>query len=479
MQTLWEHTKNDRVHRNGQDPLGAVESLLPQTRMAMLLPSQVFDEETLRRTLHTLADAGWNSVALPIFFEGYPIYFSETWAHYGLRRQHPNFRKWNPIAVAFDVAWRRNLDILFFIRPYEVDRMARQRLGPVLNRYPRWAAQPHPKISHEQYGGPHRNLFFCPVNRDYRRFLCDVLHALLEEYPFHGLLMDLRRYPFFRFPRQNFVPWCYCRECRSRSLEELGFDPASLDFEKEKAMVERWQEWQVRQMDQALSYIRTRALKARATVRVLGLLTSDPGVEESGIQPLIHWKTWVDKSLVEGLVLDRYSMNLDAFEQQVQKDLENLPRNSFLLPMLPRNVEQGEDFLEVFDALPLPGFVTRFQNWEAPDFRPQKRIAFEQNAFTVESDPIRAICVLFQNMANRAPYEEEFCAFLGDLARILLQNDRELDLERLMIVADNVRGLLERTQEGRLEFGAEQDRMIHDLDLAFRLIHLAGCDVKS
>jgi len=453
---------------------------VPQTRLAMLDLSRVFSADSLAHALNRLADAGWNSIVIPGLFQGYPIFFSQVWADYGLRRQHPKFRKWNPFEVAFDVAWRRGLDILVSHSPYLVEgRGGLLNRSPILRRYPRWAAQPYPKRKRRPEGAYPGDSYYCPVNPDSRRFLCDALHVLLEEYPFHGLVLDLRHYPFYITGDKDFVPWCYCRACREGTLRDLGFDPATVDFATEHGMVERWREWQAEQMDRALAYIRTRALKARSTMRVLGLLTSDAGLAAKGIRPLIHWKTWLEHSLVEALVLDGYSPVQEEFEEQLQKDIEMLPDHSLLLPMLPRKVEHGEVFQEVFETQPVPGFATRFEDWDAPDFDPARRIAFESAAFPVESDPIQSVCILFQNMMEYASSEEEFVGFISDLVHILVREDVRMSVERLLMVADNIRGLHNQISEGRLDFGERQDQVLHDLDLAYRLIYLAFCDLKE
>jgi phosphinothricin acetyltransferase len=72
--------------------------------------------------------------------------------------------------------------------------------------------------------------------------------------------------------------------------------------------------------------------------------------------------------------------------------------------MLPRKVERGDAFQEVFQTQPIPGFATRFEDWDAPDFDPARRIAFTSAAFPVESDPIQTICMLFLNMAEGYPF---------------------------------------------------------------------------
>ncbi|NQU42221.1 hypothetical protein HQ520_02975, partial [bacterium] len=332
------------------------ETRTPMTRMAKLEVSRVFAPEDLKRALHCLADCGWNAVVLPGVFEGYPIFFSQVWADYGLRRQHPKFRKWNPFEIAFEVASKRGFEVLVSHEPYVVQRLAHRHTSAILRRYPDWEAKRHPKRKKRRAEDTQKGeMFYCPVNRDYRRFLSSMLHVLLEEYPIHGLVLDLRHYPFYLTDDNDYVPYCYCDACRDATLRDLGFDPISVDFESEKGMVRRWREWQSEQMDNALRYIRARALKARTSMRVIGLLTSDVGLAATHRAPLIHWRAWIDRSLVEALTLDRYTPDLENFESQILHDLETLPDNSLLLPMLPRQVENGDDFLQIFRALPLPG----------------------------------------------------------------------------------------------------------------------------
>ena len=129
--------------------------------------------------------------------------------------------------------------------------------------YPKWLAARHPKRKQRRQEAEPVDTYYCPVNVNYRRFLCDTMNGLLEGYPFHGLLVDLRHYPFYSGSDSDHVLWCYCDSCRKGTLRDLGFDPADVDFTREHPMVERWKEWQATQMDQALAYIRMRSLKAR------------------------------------------------------------------------------------------------------------------------------------------------------------------------------------------------------------------------
>ena len=80
----------------------------PQTRAAILEATRVFDVESLQRAMDSLADNGWNAVVLPGFLGGYPIFSSQVWADYGLRRKHPAFKKWEPFETAFDLALAEN-----------------------------------------------------------------------------------------------------------------------------------------------------------------------------------------------------------------------------------------------------------------------------------------------------------------------------------------------------------------------------------
>ena len=450
----------------------------PQTRSAILETSRPYDAEALSRALNRLADNGWNSVIIPGFLGGYPLFPSAVWAEKGLPSQHPAFKKWNPLEVAFDVAWRRNLDILMAVKPYLIDQIGRHK-PPILKKHPNWAATVHPNRRKRLRGHPRpAQVFYCPVNTELRHFLSDTLYTVAEGYPFHGMMFDLRHYPFYS-SSDNFVLYCYCDACRNASLRDLGFDPAGVDLEKEGSMVKRWQEWQELQMDQAMAYIRLRVLKARFTMRILGLLSSGAGIIPDSPKPLIHWKSWVERSLVEMLVLDGYSSDLAKFDTQLTDDLEMLPKDALLLPMLPRNVKNAQSFLDTYRRLPVPGLITRFDDWDRPDFDPNKRIMFSTPAFSVESDPLFSVCALFEKLANLPHQHKDFSAFLADLQLILCSRDLPLTVDRLLMIADNVRGLQNHVQEGKLDFGEHRNQVIHDLDLAARLIYLTGCDLMG
>jgi len=455
-----------------------VAPLALQTRAALLEASRVFDEAALRRALERLADCGWNTVVMPAFVGGYPLFHSKVWKTQGLRPQHPAFRKWAPFDVASDAAWRLGLNLIVSHQPYLVgEGLGRWRRPPLPRKYPKWLAMRHPKRKRRLSEESAARTYYCPVNRDLRRFLCDTLHVLLEDYPFQGLLVDLRHYPFRAGGEGNYLPWCYCTACREATLRDLGFDPADVDFTKEAAMVERWKEWQAVQMDTSLAYMRMRVLKARRTMRVMGLLTTDSGLSPGDMKPLIHWRTWVERSLVEALVLDTYSPDPSEFSSQLHQDIETLPRSSLLLPTLPRQAENADPFLQLLDMEPVPGFVSRFSNWDQPDFDPSQRACFDAPAASVEADPVGSIGRLFEQIGDLVPEESEFLEFLGDLGRILTRSDATVTIERLTMVISNLQGLHDRVAEGQLAFGPSQDQILHHLDLAVRLTYLACCDL--
>lgn len=473
-------TALDKTPETPHAPDEREDNRVPQTRGAILETGAVFSEESFRRAIERLAQGGWNSIFLPLMLEGYTLFPSDVMAEYGMRRIHPAFRKWNPYEVAFEMAAEHGLDIQIAFSPYLVGPAATRGPDPaVLRKHRDWAAMQHPSRKRRATQGSPLNRYYCPVNPQYRRFLGDLLHTVGEEYPFHGLMVDLRHYPFFSGGPDDDILFCYCEKCREAVLRDLGFDPAGVDLTGEKQLVERWREWQTERMDQALAYVRLRTLKARRTMRVYGLLTTDSGLADPNRRPLIHWRGWVQRSMVECLVLDTYSPDPEAFERQIAADVEKLPENALLLPMLPRRVQDGAAIATVIGKYPLPGFATRFEDWHLPDFDPARRVAFDNAAFVVESDPIQSICVLLYQLVQIVPGEEDFAAFLQDLSRALVRPDRSLSVERLMMVADNIRGLLDRVRDGHLNFGRYQDRMLHDLSLAWRLAYVAGSDLTE
>jgi hypothetical protein len=142
-------TSEDQGQEETREESGGLSSVaspvLLQTRVALLEPSRVFDAETLATAFERVAQRGWNAVALPGFLDGYPIFSSPVWAQYGLRRQHPDFRKWDPLEVAFDAAWRHGLDVILNLQPYLANaNLTGRRRPPLPRKYPRWMARRHP-----------------------------------------------------------------------------------------------------------------------------------------------------------------------------------------------------------------------------------------------------------------------------------------------------------------------------------------------
>ena len=91
---------------------------VPQTRAAVLEVSEPFDAESIQRAVARLHKAGWNTLVLPALLDGYPLFPSQVWADYGLRRQHPAFRGSNPLEAIFDAAWPRGMAVMLSHTPY-------------------------------------------------------------------------------------------------------------------------------------------------------------------------------------------------------------------------------------------------------------------------------------------------------------------------------------------------------------------------
>jgi hypothetical protein len=452
---------------------------VPQTRAAILETDRPYDAETLRRAMLRLADSGWNTIILPGFYNGLPVFPSPVWAEYGLPRRSPAFRKWDPFAVASELAYQRGLDLFISVTPYLIDSGETWRRPPVLRRFPAWQAMQHPKRSHRPCSNGNTPRYYCPANPDLKRFLGDALFVLLEAYPFAGLLLDLRHYPFYTpWTGDNRLHYCYCKSCRAMTLRDLGFDPAEIDFDTELQMVERWKDWQSLQMEKALSYIRVRALKARSTMRILGLLTSDAATNDKEHRQLSLWKPWVEQSLVEELVLEGYSTDSDTMKAQVEGDLGALPQTSLLMPMLSGDSPEPDAFLNAIRQLPIPGFTTRFTDWTDENFDPGRRLKISEPAVPIESDPILGISRLCERMSHAVKHQEEFTEFLGDLVHILMRTDVPLTVDRTLMVAKNIQGLQEKVSSRELNMGRNHDRVCLDLDLAYRLAYLAAGDLR-
>ena len=121
--------------------------------------------------------------------------------------------------------------------------------------------------------------------------------------------------------------------------------------------------------------------------------------------------------------------------------------------------------------------MTRFDNWDLKEFDPTERVIFDKPAFAVEQNPIQSAVMLFDKMSKAAIFEEDFGSFLKDLGFMLTRADQALTVERIHLVVENLTGLYRHVAEGHIDFGARKETMLRELDLACRLVYLAGCDI--
>jgi uncharacterized lipoprotein YddW (UPF0748 family) len=200
----------------------------------------------VRASLDEIADAGFTTVYLETFYQGYTIFPSETARHHGVTDQRPQFDHFDPLAVWVDEAHARGLELHAWVHSFFVGSDATGGPGPILDVYPEWAAverghvgadEPKPSTAEAGY------YFVDPAIPDARAYLHDVFDEVVTTYQVDGLHLDYIRYPI-SLPVE--VSFSYSDHSRAQFSAEYGVDP--LELEPSDAGWADWTDWRQEQV---------------------------------------------------------------------------------------------------------------------------------------------------------------------------------------------------------------------------------------
>ena len=253
--------------------------------------------EAIADTVAELADAGFTTVYLETFYQGYTIFPSETANDRGIDEQRPQFAHFDPLEVWVEEAAAHGLELHPWVHTFFVGSEEAGGPGPILEAYPEWAAvergaigaeEPQPSTAEAGY------YFVDPSIPNARAYLHDVFDEIVTNYDVDGLHLDYIRYPI-SLPVD--VSFSYSDHARAAFEEEAGVDPAELEPEDEA-----WEDWNQWRQDQVTSFVSERhdQFTEHDPSQVLSAAVF-PDRFDSEENKLQHWADWSQDGVIDTL----------------------------------------------------------------------------------------------------------------------------------------------------------------------------------
>jgi hypothetical protein len=404
-----------------------------------------------------LRNRGYNTLLVPVFAEGSPTVqpASRRAARHGDLLTGPGI-----VALEAAVALPRT-SVWVYVDPLSAGDPRSTNLSPLARRRREWLARNTrgrtTPIGNQAVPDP----LFSWINRDWRRYLGDLLYRLAEAWPFGGIVLDLRHYPGISDDRQR---W-YCCSFQSQEVTEtvlgVSFERLLSDGTREEILA--WQRLVVAELHAMATYLMARVNSVRRDVS-WKILVPRVGVIDEREAP---WARWFAQGQFDELLLpaDGGDRPLPAAIARYDS-LTGTPR---LLAPVFRTEQDAIAAADLLRPLPVPGYLVL-----RPGTDPQVQLpdVFPRwsGGGALEDSPDEAARALARHL------EEEF-GHDSRCGRFFRRIGATLDLRAPTYpLLDRLRGrigtLRERLLDGRLPIDEDRRHLLREVDLLLRLLPL-------
>ncbi|NED94904.1 family 10 glycosylhydrolase [Phytoactinopolyspora alkaliphila] len=286
-----------------------------ETRGIWVRPQEE-NADAIRGALDEIADAGFTTVYLETFYQGYTIFPSATAEKYGVTPQRPQFADFDPLAVWVDEAHARDLELHAWVHSFFVGSEATGGPGPILDVYPEWAGverrhvgagEPRPSTAEAGY------YFVDPAIPGARSYLHDVFGEIVDGYDVDGLHLDYIRYPI-SLPLES--SFSYSDHSRAQFDAEFGVDPLELDLDSDG-----WEDWTAWRQRQVTSFVTETHARVRAAERDVVLSAAVfPDRFDAEQRKAQNWAGWSEQGIIDVLA----GMSFGGSPRQTAVDTETM-----------------------------------------------------------------------------------------------------------------------------------------------------------
>jgi hypothetical protein len=299
---------------------------------------------------------------------------------------------------------------------------------------------------------------FSWLNRDYRRFLGDLLYAIGEGHPVSGVVVDLRRYP-------GISPECERWYCCSYHSQEVAERELHLSFERllaeggEKDIL-AWQHLVVAELRHFLQYLASRlhAVRHDLSWKCMVPRPKEPREQEA------PWLAWLADGLFEELLLPA-----STAEESLDENLTRLSGiGSVPRPIMPFFHDEADVLAEADSLpwLPVPGFLVLNPGVNPERHLPDAAARWERGGALEDSpaEAARALALYLADGFGEARLGRFFRRLAGYLEDMVPTEER---VQRLVERVDTIR---RRLFDGEVPVEEEQRRFLREVDLLVRLL---------
>ena len=298
----------------------------------------------IRAELERVRRAGFDTVYVESYFDGYTIYPSRVAQQrplaitYGVASRGPAGRveTWDVLRVYLEEGRRLGLSVqawfeVFFAWHTGLGEVSR---SPIFSRHPDWLAldaSGSPLVRAEAEG-PNREIskvLMSPSHRGVRSFLNLLVREIAVRYPaLDGIQLDYIRYPAHT-PQ---APFDYSADALRQFRAATGLDARKLSPDATPREWLRWQGWKTEQVTEVVRQLghTVRSVRPRWVISAAVF----PGFEEDLRVKMQDTREWARRGYVDALLPMLYSPNFERVDEWAREFREGIGRGTRVYPAL-------------------------------------------------------------------------------------------------------------------------------------------------
>lgn len=405
---------------------------LPETRALRYEIMESATARTFDEDLAKIAAHGFNTVIVSAFRRGQALFRCAAMEASRMATRLRAFRDRDPLAELIHAADALGLSVLGHAEILNVGSAEDGRPSPILKRRPDWRLRRGSKRQAVEGLDKHR-YFLNPAEEEARRLIGDVLYELAERYAVAGVYINDLRYPRgLTSPAQSLLARDVDAFVRSKG-GAIGHDAvlfasggasggASAGAPSDASAQPLFQElqtWRNEQLNELLRYLHCRLERANARVWIVSQAVGPYDGQQLRTQLQGDWGLWLSQQYLDGAA-PRYRFDTDReFEAALRADLQWLPEDRALYPLLDAAELQAGARIGICRRLPLAGVIIRFfhtlqdMDWELLGE------LFRRPARPTEERPYLAALSALAECRRLLSGRPELADFFADLLRIL------------------------------------------------------------
>ena len=423
-----------------------------ETRGVWVRPEEE-SPEAIAETVIDIAAAGFTTIYLETFFQGYTIFPSEVADAHGVTPQRPQFDHFDPLQVWLDEAHAHGLELHPWVHSFFVGNDALGGPGPILEVHPDWAAveygdvgedMPRPSTAEAGY------YFVDPSIPEARDYLHGVFDEIVSGYAVDGLHLDYIRYPI-SLPLE--VSFSYSDHARAEFEVLHHVDPYELT--PADAGWEDWNDWRSEQITSFVAETHDRLGDADRDVVLSAAVFPDRfDAEERKLQ---DWAGWSQAGIIDLLAGMSFGGSPERNALDTVTMLDATSEHTLIVTGIysPFNSLPADTMLDQIDAVRDVGAhgvaLFAYNQLDARQAAALEAGPFRESAVSADRDQVSSAMAGLTDLAERTTGVHAACLDTGV--------ERASDQRLRQIV-----GSLERLERGRGDGEAARQQAVRHLD---------------